>query len=140
MAIKHQKSLNEALIKQILENQPELKAIIDDFKNMQPAIEDLEPVSSKDLLEDNRLLLRELKEATSSNQELIRLLEGCEQSLQLTSKHFQRLAHALGACPSCLGQEIDCPKCFGNGIPGHFKIDQGAFQELIIPVLRKLNL
>lgn len=139
MTVEQKESLRKALIQQILSQQPGLKTLIDDFNTLHEPIEDVEPISSKDLIEDNRLLLQELKDANTNNQELIKLLEANEKASQGMRTTIQQLAMALGACPKCFGQDTNCQHCYGEGKPGTKPIHQELFQVYINPVLRKLK-
>jgi hypothetical protein len=49
-----------------------------------------------------------------------------------------RFAHALGACPTCWGEEANCPVCNGAGRAGWRRPDQPLFEALIQPALRRL--
>ena len=41
---------------------------------------------------------------------------------------------AVGAC-ECWGEDPECEKCSGEGVPGHFEVNQEAFNTYIKPSL-----
>jgi len=47
------------------------------------------------------------------------------------------LAAALGACYLCWGADPSCVRCFGAGRAGWGAIDESAFREYVLPVLRR---
>lgn len=49
------------------------------------------------------------------------------------------LAEALGAC-YCWGELDNCKACHGQGTPGATAPEQDAFMELVMPVLKRLEL
>lgn len=132
MTLQQQETLRKALIQQILEKKPELKAFIEQFHPQQEPSVEPEPVSPQDLLEDNRLLLQELKTANSNNQALIDLVKANKACME-------DVALALGACSVCFGKDPDCGDCAGQGKPGKKPVNRHAFETLIVPVLQKLN-
>lgn len=44
------------------------------------------------------------------------------------------VARALGAC-RCWGERPGCPECGGEGRPGFFHVDRGAFAAFVAPVM-----
>ena len=49
------------------------------------------------------------------------------------------LASALGACPECWGEEVDCEFCGGEGTPGWELPDRRLFRRLVLPALERLR-
>lgn len=49
------------------------------------------------------------------------------------------LAAAVGACPLCWGQSLDCRGCRGRGGPGFSTPDDLLFEEFVIPAVRTLR-
>jgi hypothetical protein len=47
------------------------------------------------------------------------------------------LAGALGACPLCWGDDLDCGECGGNGVPGSTPPRQALFAKYVLPALRR---
>src|SRR5438128_12681744 len=43
------------------------------------------------------------------------------------------LARALGACPSCWGEDTGCRLCRGRGKPGSWFPDDDAFGQFVVP-------
>jgi DNA repair exonuclease SbcCD ATPase subunit len=49
------------------------------------------------------------------------------------------MAAAVGACPLCWGQSLECRGCRGRGGPGFCVPDESLFQEFILPAVRTLR-
>jgi hypothetical protein len=49
------------------------------------------------------------------------------------------VAAALGACPRCWGDDPRCSQCAGVGTPGARDPNRDAFEELVVPVLHRLQ-
>lgn len=47
------------------------------------------------------------------------------------------LADALGACPRCWGEDQRCPHCRGRGVPGGRRPDKPAFEQFVVPAVRR---
>ncbi len=74
---------------------------------------------------------REGKSSLDSRREWVRLKRMC----RLLSRRNEFLASALGAC-RCWGRSADCPHCGGRGRPGSFNVDESAFNEVVLPLIR----
>lgn len=53
---------------------------------------------------------------------------------------IRRVAAIVGACPTCLGDDLLCPDCAGNGRPGYRAPDRAAFLEWTARPLKRLGL
>lgn len=53
---------------------------------------------------------------------------------------IRRVAAIVGACPRCLGDDLACPHCEGQGQPGSRTPDRAALLEWIEPPLQRLGL
>ena len=64
-----------------------------------------------------------------------------EMSSELSELRFRNtaLANALGACPNCWGEALDCRMCAGAGSAGAFPPDPELFAAVVRPVLRKVQ-
>ena len=54
-------------------------------------------------------------------------------------RHVETLAAALGACPVCWGEDGRCGECRGRGRPGAFVPDKDAFDEFVLPTVRRMQ-
>lgn len=77
-------------------------------------------------------------------QELIRVNKNLIQEQRLLQQQHEQLkslnttvASAMGAC-ACWGQNVACPDCGGQGIPGTQAVNQAAFGQLIAPFFQTL--
>jgi len=69
----------------------------------------------------------------------------CEQAesviheLEELRKRNDDLAHALGACPSCWGDALQCRNCRGRGRPGFSVPERQLFSIFVLPAVRMLR-
>jgi hypothetical protein len=49
------------------------------------------------------------------------------------------MAAAVGACPLCWGQSLECRGCRGRGGPGFCVPDESLFEEFVLPAVRTLR-
>ncbi|GMA15731.1 hypothetical protein [Deinococcus metallilatus] len=84
---------------------------------------------------------RQLEEAQRQERRRARLerlrlrLEELEDDLAACQARLDELALALGACPSCWGEDAGCRLCRGRGRPGFLRPDPEAFRRWIVPAL-----
>lgn len=83
------------------------------------------PDSHAALLEWSAAAREELSELHSQTETLRLRLDG--------------LSAALGACPSCWGEDPHCRLCRGRGAPGFLPPDETAFGLYVIPAVRALR-
>jgi DNA repair exonuclease SbcCD ATPase subunit len=62
-----------------------------------------------------------------------------QAELERLRERSDALAAAVGACPLCWGQSLDCRGCRGRGGPGFCTPDESLFEELILPAVRTLR-
>lgn len=67
-----------------------------------------------------------------------RLLE-LETYLSELEAADEELAHALGACIYCWGEDTQCRSCRGRGVPGSQEPDPILFKQLILPAVRRMK-
>ena len=78
----------------------------------------------------------ELAEATEpSDTQLVAL----RRAHAIARRRLALLAAAVGACPHCWGERIECDACAGVGAPGAFDPDPAAFSRYVMPVARRLR-
>lgn len=49
---------------------------------------------------------------------------------------LDEVAAALGACPRCLGADVDCALCHGRSGPGTLPPDALSFNRIVLPAVR----
>ena len=52
---------------------------------------------------------------------------------------IEMLACALGACPTCWGNEENCADCEGDGLPGSMLPDPQCFERFVAPLFDQLE-
>jgi hypothetical protein len=65
-------------------------------------------------------------------------VQDMRDELVLLRARNERLAAGLGACALCWGDDDDCTRCGGDGIPGWLDPDPIAFTELVAPAVTRL--
>lgn len=73
------------------------------------------------------------------NRNLLQKYQQLEDNYQALIEHLDQLAEAVGACPQCWGEDVNCNYCKGRGKPGHFPPGQQYFDLYIKPVIIKLK-
>ena len=79
------------------------------------------------------------KESDHIRDDLIEQNAWLMETNQWLSERVAMFARAVGACPACLGEDRVCKACGGKGSPGKYKPDRILFEELIMPVIGRLN-
>jgi hypothetical protein len=80
--------------------------------------------------------------AEDTSSALERMTARCERLREIVRTLRTRndlVASALGACPRCWGEDEECPMCEGHGVPGAFEPRTEAFEELVLPALRRVR-
>ena len=86
------------------------------------------------------------KKAQGQVRKLVDLNTILSKKVQLLKRHQKKIlkylnffidvntvfSSAVGAC-ECWGEDRSCPNCHGRGKPGHFQVDERAFQEYVMP-------
>jgi multidrug efflux pump subunit AcrA (membrane-fusion protein) len=67
---------------------------------------------------------------------LRQLVEELKADLDSLRTMLDGVAAALGACPSCWGEDPTCRWCRGRGGPGSMPPDPDGFDRLILPAVR----
>ncbi|WP_425148541.1 hypothetical protein [Deinococcus sp.] len=103
--------------------------------------------SQAEELERERLLeaqaqqrAEELQRAEARRERMLRLRERFEDmnaELRWSRALLDELALALGACPTCWGEESHCRLCRGRGHPGFLTPDPETFARLVAPALNR---
>lgn len=73
------------------------------------------------------------------NRKLLQKYQQLEDNYQSLIEHLDQLAEAVGACPQCWGEDVNCNYCKGRGKPGYFPPVQQYFDLYIKPVIIKLK-
>jgi hypothetical protein len=68
------------------------------------------------------------------------VLERLYNEVETLRARNDSLAAALGACPSCWGENPRCVRCRGRGRPGGRQPDNALFSELVEPAVQRAGL
>jgi hypothetical protein len=71
------------------------------------------------------------------NKGLLHQFRKLEHNYQLLLDQMDQFAEAIGACPQCWGENIQCPYCRGKGRPGYFPPNPDYYNLYIKPVVNK---
>lgn len=80
---------------------------------------------------------QQLERAGRQIQKLKATIRRLEEELNAVRQTEEDLAHAVGACVFCWGDDPSCRACRGRGKPGAFEVDPGLFEQLILPAVRR---
>lgn len=73
------------------------------------------------------------------NKSLLQQYQRLEGNYKLLIEQLDQLAEAVGACPQCWGDNLNCDYCRGNGKPGYFQPNRLYFDTYVRPALLKLK-
>jgi hypothetical protein len=79
------------------------------------------------------------EDAGAALSELRENMKGMLSELEQLRERNDMLAAAVGACPLCWGQNLDCRSCRGRGGPGFCMPDEALFEEFVLPAVRTLR-
>lgn len=79
---------------------------------------------------------RQAAERRDGADALRHLVDEMSSELDGLRRVLDEVAAALGACPSCWGDDPGCRWCRGRGHPGFMPPDRDAFDRLILPAVR----
>jgi DNA repair exonuclease SbcCD ATPase subunit len=71
--------------------------------------------------------------------ELRERAKAMQAELERLRERSDAMAAAVGACPLCWGQSLECRGCRGRGGPGFCVPDESLFEEFILPGVRTLR-
>jgi hypothetical protein len=80
-----------------------------------------------------------LEKQKDINKGLLHQFRKLERNYQLMIDQLDQFAEAIGACPQCWGEDVQCNYCRGRGKPGFFQPNPEYFDIYIKPVLNKLK-
>jgi hypothetical protein len=76
-------------------------------------------------------------EETEEDSTAADVLRRLYEEVEVLRARNDQLAHALGACPRCWGEDVSCPRCQGRGHPGGRLPDAGLFVSFVAPAIRR---
>jgi hypothetical protein len=117
--------LYNKLIERVISERPDLAPFAEIFQHINTSDDKNEPENQKREID---VRFRKLASAA-------RLLK---EDFDDAMDELDDLAHALGACDECWGENKRCPKCRGNGVSGWRTPNTALFRSLILPALQKI--
>lgn len=93
------------------------------------AIEEEEPPIERELAAYKNKLSKAVSKIRQLTSEVEELNEGLNAMVQFS----EDLAHAVGACTFCWGEDPSCRACRGRGKPGVFEPDSALFERFVAP-------
>lgn len=76
---------------------------------------------------------------TPRERQLAKALKRSERVNSALLAKIEMLACALGACPTCWGNDPECGDCGGDGLPGAMLPDPQCFERFVEPLLEQLE-
>jgi hypothetical protein len=87
--------------------------------------------------------VEELEEPVDASREALYELREHAKAMQAELDRLRErsdtMAAAVGACPLCWGQSLECRGCRGRGGPGFCIPDESLFEEFVLPAVRTLR-
>jgi hypothetical protein len=127
----------EQFLAQQFGDNPQLQAMFSMMQQRQPdtSVEsiDAEPVTHVPVAE----MQAKLDKAHARIAYLKRNIAGLEAQLDDFETFEEDIAHALGACIYCWGEDSSCRACRGKGTPGTFEPDEERYKRWILPAVRR---
>ena len=118
----------------LADRQTQLQAQIDSQHEDEVLLNDEITLRERDELIEQQN--RDIEQLDSQAQVLHRRLERATGEIQRLRSMLDLVAAALGACPSCLGENPECLLCRGRGVPGSLPPDPESFTAVVWPAVR----
>ncbi len=130
----------EQLLAQSAANNPQLQAMLSMMQQSNEA-DDVE-VEDSEMERELALCKNKLGKAVARVKQLRCETEELNEALSAMIRFAEELAHAVGACSFCWGEDPSCRACRGRGKPGVFEPDPVLFEKYVHPAYRrsKVNL
>jgi hypothetical protein len=90
-------------------------------------------------LEEMRQKRERQEEKRAQEQELKKVMDSMYAELETLRARNDTLAEALGACYLCFGEDLTCPECNGNGVPGSLLPNESAFRKYVAPAVNRVR-
>lgn len=124
-----------ALVQQELSSDPRTAQLVQLLAQREEQLtKELEEQEAEEL--GRRQEVRQAVELRDETDALHRLVEEMSTDLDALRHVLDDVAEALGACPSCWGDDPGCRWCRGRGHPGFMPPDPEAFERLVLPAVR----
>lgn len=127
--------LEQMLGQQFSEN-PQMQALLTMMQQNNAAQENQREAEQSEV-ERYKILL---KKAIAKIDRLTQRIADLEADLESAGHFEEDIAVALGACPLCWGEEVQCRSCRGRGKPGYFPHEPELFAYFIQPALSQTSL
>jgi hypothetical protein len=129
----------DTLLEQLQKQRPDLVESIALIKKIQDERKQKEEAENIVELDREEKLTALLEKQKSINKGLLHQFRKLEQNYRHMVDQMDQFAEAVGACPHCWGEVMDCSYCHGRGKPGYFRPNPEYFNTYIKPLLSKLK-
>lgn len=129
----------EQFLAQQFGDNPKLQAMLSMMQQRQQpltsieTIDEAEPVTHAPVAE----MQTQLDKAHARIAQLKKRLANLEAHLNDLEAFEEDMAHALGACIYCWGEDPGCRTCRGKGKPGALEPDEELFNRWVVPAVRR---
>lgn len=119
---------------------PQMQALLHLARNLQSdeATMDVQPVVEQRSSVDKRAMV--IKKYRKRMAVARRIVQQLEQDVHAAHVVIEHIAHVLGACPGCFGEDDECELCHGHGVPGSMMPMKDEFLSWVEPALARLGL
>lgn len=132
-------SMLEQMLHQQFSDQPQWQTLLSMMQQRQAeqaAEREEEEEKSGGQAEKHRL---QMEKAAYKIKQMKSIIDGLRLHIGQLEDFQEEMAHALGACVYCMGEDASCKACRGKGKPGAFEPDEALFRQWIAPALRRMN-
>jgi hypothetical protein len=129
----------ETLLGKIEAQRPDLADSISLIRQFQKEKKDTDTPNTDTEAGNTEELRTIIEKQRKINKSLLQQYQQLEDNYKLLVTQLDQLAEAIGACPQCWGEDINCNYCRGRGKPGYFQPNQEYFDLYIKPVILKLK-
>jgi hypothetical protein len=130
-----EQQLMEQLLSQYGGSNPQIQAMLS-MMQQSNAVEDIE-VEDSETERELAICKNKLGKAAARINQLKGETEELNEALSAMIHFGEELAHAVGACSFCWGEDPSCRACRGRGKPGVFEPDPVLFEKYVLPAYLK---
>lgn len=132
----------KAMLGQLERNDPAIAAVI--RKELGKSYEEKKQQDlNKEIIRRLRIQNNKLQERRDSLRELLKQVKINRNQLLNRLENLRKLnrslSDALGSCRICWGEDVNCPHCKGNGVPGWRAINRPCYNKYVLAAIERVN-
>lgn len=131
----------QAILNQLNQSDPQIRQLIEQQLMMNEK-KKKEQVPVEEIVRRFRIQNRKLHDQGIALKQQLKQFKDEHDKMVVYLDHFLKLNNtlsaALGSCENCWGEDQNCDKCNGQGIPGWREVNKRLFNNYVQPCLEKL--